>query len=86
MVTELSKNTSVIEAPKKIDNKNGIKKESVIESHNIRRFRCWQNITNESVREQKILKPIQGHNWSRFPYKRGTSYLVDEQIPLKCLA
>ena len=45
---------------------NGIKKESVAEGHNIRRLWSWQDVINESVCKQKIRKPIQGNDWSKF--------------------
>ena len=68
MVIDSSQITSVIEAANYKRYYNGIKKESVVESHNFRRFWSWKDIINESVCKQKILKPIQGDDWSRFSY------------------
>lgn len=46
------------------DTKDGVTKEGFAESHYLGRLERRKNVADESVREQAILKSVQGHNWS----------------------
>jgi len=46
------------------DTKDGVTKEGFAESYYLGRLERRKNVADESVREQAILKSVQGHNWS----------------------
>ena len=51
--------------------KDGLSQKGPPQGHHLGQLRRWKNFTHESVRQQKILQPVQSNNRSRFSHKRG---------------